>query len=260
MKEEYLKILNHISDIETKQTIKKFIDSLFVVKERNITHCSDFLTPNEVNYCVKSIQTFSNLNYKIIPNKENCERNCILIGEKIEYLNIYDYINFISCEKISDSITHRDVLGSILALGVVRSKIGDILINENNIYIVIRKNIANYILSNLNTIGRNNISFKIVEDIPFDNILEECKEYTATVSSLRMDVILAEILRLSRNKVASTIKSGRVKINHEEEKKIHRELIQGDVISVRGHGRFRFTEVLGKTKKDKTRIKYIEFK
>ncbi|WP_099203113.1 RNA-binding protein [Miniphocaeibacter massiliensis] len=259
MNEEYFKILNHINDVDTKQTIKKFIDSLFIVKEKNISYCSDFLTPNEINYCIKSIQTFSNINYEIIPNFEKCERNCILLGNNIEYLDKKEYISFIACGKTTEDVTHRDVLGSILALGVVRSKIGDILIDDKSIYIVVRKSISNYILANLNNIGRNNVEFKIVENIPYENIQDNYSEYSATVSSLRLDVLLSEILNLSRNKVSSVIKSGRVKVNHEELKKIHGELLPGDIISVRGFGRFKFLDIQGKTKKDKFRIKYIKY-
>ncbi|QQK07692.1 YlmH/Sll1252 family protein [Miniphocaeibacter halophilus] len=255
---EYSKILNHIQDIETKQTIKKFIDSLFVVEKKGGTYCSDFLTPNEINYCISSINTYSNLDYMVIPNLNICERNCILVSSYIDSLNIYEYINIISAPVI-DNINHRDVLGSLLALGVNRSKIGDILFTDKKMAIVLRSSLTNYILQNLLSISKYNVSFSLDNEFSFNNLIENTKKYFAIVSSLRLDLIISEIINYPRNKTSSLLNSGKIKVNYEEIKKSHYELNEGDIISIKGFGRFKFLKVLGVTKKNKYKIEYIKY-
>ncbi|HHX67398.1 MAG: YlmH/Sll1252 family protein [Miniphocaeibacter sp.] len=255
---EYSKILNHIQDIETKQTIKKFIDSLFVVERSGGTYCSDFLTPNEIDYCIKSINTFSSFDYKIIPNSDKCERNCILISPYVSSLDIYDYINIISTDKI-DNINHRDVLGSLLALGINRSKVGDILFTDKKITIILRTSLSNYVLQNLLSISKYKVSFSLDNNFSFDDLIENTKKYFAIVSSLRLDLIISEIINYPRNKTSSLLNSGKIKVNYEEIKKSHYELKEGDIISVKGFGRFKFLNILGVTKKNKYKIEYIKY-
>lgn len=258
MKNDYSKVLNHITDIETKQTIKKFIDSLFAVEKKGISYCSDFLLPNEIKYCIDSINSFSNIQYEIIPSEEFAERNCILLKGR-ESTNGNEYINFISCENPSEEISHRDVLGSILGLGINRSKVGDIFFIADEIVIVIRNTLTNYILQNLLTISKYNVSFKLIDNIDFNKIAKDEKYFSTIVSSLRYDVIISEITNYSRKKASLLIKNGRVKINHEVVNKLHLEICEGDIISIRGFGRFKYIENNGLTKKNKYKIKYLKY-
>lgn len=258
MKNDYSKVLNHITDIETKQTIKKFIDSLFAVEKKGISYCSDFLLPNEIKYCIDSVNSFADIEYEIIPSEDFTERNCILLKGR-ENPTADDYIDYISCKNPSNEISHRDVLGSILGLGINRSKVGDILFIDDEIFIIVRNSLTNYILQNLLTISKYNVSFNIVDKIDFNNISRDEKVFSAIVSSLRYDVIIAEITNYSRNKASLLIKSGKVKINHEIVNKMHLDICEGDLISIRGFGRFKYIENSGLTRKNKYKIKYLKY-
>ncbi len=258
MKNDYSKLLNHITDIETKQTIKKFIDSLFAVEKKGVSYCSDFFLPNEIKYCIDSVNSFSNMEYEVIPSEEFAERNCILLKGR-ENASGKDYIDYISCKNPSEEISHRDVLGSILGLGINRSKVGDILFIDDEIVIVIRNTLTNYILQNLLTISKYNVNFNLVDKVDFNNISKNEKYFFAIVSSLRYDVIVSEITNYSRNKASLLIKNGRVKVNHEVVNKMHLDICEGDIISIRGFGRFKYIENNGLTKKNKYKIKYLKY-
>ncbi len=81
----------------------------------------------------------------------------------------------------------------------------------------------------------------------------EYREITTTASSLRLDNIISSALNLSRKESQRLIDLNFVKVNWESINRFHREIEDGDMVSVRGYGRF-IVELLGKTRKDRYRI------
>ena len=63
-------------------------------------------------------------------------------------------------------ITHRDVLGALMNMGIEREVIGDILVSDGNIYIVIAEEMKEYILSRTEI---PEMEFE-AEDIDFENL------------------------------------------------------------------------------------------
>lgn len=260
MDKNYSKVLNHITDINLKQTIKKFIDSLYIVEQKNTTYITDFMNPNEMKYCISSINTFYNGEYKILPSEDNCERNCIFLYNKNSFFEEREDISYICANIQNEIITHRDVLGALLALGINRNKVGDIIILEEKIIIVLKTSLVNFVISNLIKIGQYKISFREIEKISFTSTNQNKELLNGIVSSLRIDSIISEILNISRGKAEKLIKTKKVKVNYEIITKTHIEVEENNLISVRGFGRFEFKKILGKTKKDKIRIEYEKFK
>lgn len=153
------------------------------------------------------------------------------------------------------TIEHPQVLGSLMSLGLKRSKFGDILINEETIQLIVPTEISNFIQHNLLSIGRAKV--QLVE-IPMKEIIivqDEWREESLTISSMRLDVMIAEAYNLSRSKAAPLIKAGVVKVNWKKVEETSFECKSGDMISVRGHGRCKVMEIDGKTKREKWRIK-----
>ena len=150
-------------------------------------------------------------------------------------------------------MTHRDFLGSLVGLGIKRETLGDIIINNNKGYLFCLESIAPFIIDNLTKVKHTSVSCSICEELP-KNILPEPTEKTVIVSSLRLDGIISGVYNISRSKSSALIDSERVFINGKLSKSNSFPLKEDDIVSVRGHGRFRFKEISGDTRKGRIRI------
>ncbi len=153
-----------------------------------------------------------------------------------------------SIPKQYSNIKHSDVLGAIMNLGIEREKIGDFIIEDDQILMIVDASIASYIIANLNKIKRSNVQFQIYEN----EIIHEVKiEYkNIIVSSLRLDVIVSHLACVSRSKAQTMIKSKFVKVNQVVLEEIAYLCDNDTVISIRGSGRFILKQIVKKTKKD----------
>lgn len=156
-------------------------------------------------------------------------------------------------QKFSDELTHRDFLGSLIGLGIKRETLGDIIINDNKGYLFCLESISPFIIDNLTKVKHTSVSCSICDILP-DNILPQPTEKTVIVSSLRLDGIISGVYNISRSKSSSLIDSEKVFINGKLAKNNSIPLKEDDIISVRGHGRFRFKEISGDTRKGRIRV------
>lgn len=152
------------------------------------------------------------------------------------------------------TLEHRQILGTLMSLGIKREKFGDILITSEHVQFIAAKEIDSYLAVNLEKIGNSSVT---IEQIPLTSILvpkEQWQEEIHTVSSLRLDAVLSTGLKQSRQKVQTLIKSGKVKVNFKVTENVSAECRESDVLSVRGFGRVKIISIDGKTKKDKYRL------
>ena len=161
--------------------------------------------------------------------------------------------------KYADSITHRDILGAILNLGIERSKVGDILVNLDSCYVFIQEPLAEYIMENLSTVKRTSVT---LDKVPLGSFSYQPRftEIKGSISSLRLDSVLTLALSNSRSKMTLLIQGGKVFVNGRLVLSNSQLIKEGDIISVRGVGKYRFLEVLNMTKKERYYVmiyKYI---
>ncbi|MFD1018098.1 YlmH family RNA-binding protein [Thalassobacillus hwangdonensis] len=152
------------------------------------------------------------------------------------------------------TLTHRDVLGAFMSLGIKRKKVGDLIVRDGVIQIVATGDIVDYIRMNMTGVKKANIQFEVKS---FDQMLQSTDVWESaetTVSSLRLDVIVKEIYRISRQNAGLLIEKGHVKVNFRVVEDTSFQLESGDMISVRKKGRSKLVEVHGTTKKEKFRI------
>ncbi len=255
-KEEYLL---HIQDEKEKIQMKRVLDLIEITINRHTISYTDFLEPNLIRLAESILNRFREIGYHIDGGFENAERKII---------SIYSWYYFY--EKNSDSkvvgleikgninnIEHRDVLGSLLGLGLVRDIIGDIGFFENSIKVAINKDISNFIIYNLNKVKRENVKVKLIPGEDLGQIIVDGDEKFIIAPSMRLDSIISEALNLSRSDAQKYISSNLVKVNYSYETKAHKDLKIGDLISVRGKGRFHIKSSEGLTKKE--RIKLVLF-
>ncbi|MBP3746440.1 MAG: RNA-binding protein [Ruminococcus sp.] len=158
-----------------------------------------------------------------------------------------------------DRLTHRDFLGSFMGQRLKREVIGDIIVSDGETQTFVTEVAAKAIMDSVTKIGR--VGVKITDDVDFRLDAEQkYKEISGTVASLRLDCIVSLAANLSREKAAALIRSDRVEINHFTAASVSQELKEGDILSIRGSGRYILSGIDGLTKKGRIHInlrKYI---
>lgn len=155
--------------------------------------------------------------------------------------------------KFAEPLNHRDYLGALLNLGIERSVLGDILIKEQSAYIFCLQRMESFILENCTRIRHTQVmAQKIVQ---FDQvIMPEFEAITGTVASIRLDSVIGLAFKTSRSSMIGLIEGGKVFVNGKMITSNGYHLKPRDIISVRGHGKFQFCELLSETKKGRSRV------
>lgn len=146
-------------------------------------------------------------------------------------------------------LTHRDVLGSLMGLGIEREHFGDIIMQNGGAQLMVDATMADYVKQNFTKIAMVSVS---VEDLPLSEILpkeEKIKEIRTTVASLRLDAVASSGFSLSRTKLVSSINAGLVQVNWQDAKGPAQEVKEGDIISLRGRGRMKIEAITGTSRK-----------
>lgn len=151
-------------------------------------------------------------------------------------------------QKFADKLSHRDFLGSLMGLGIKREVLGDILIKENIGYLFCLDSIAEFIVQNISKIRHTTVKCEIIGEV-IESIQSTAVETQEIVASERLDVLVAAVYRLSRNAVKEYFTERKVFVNSVLCENFSFIPKEGDIISVRGMGRFVFNGVSGKTKK-----------
>ena len=141
-----------------------------------------------------------------------------------------------------------------MGMGIVREKLGDILVGPDSADLVVLDTVADFLLQSWPSAGRAKLTVKEIDSAHIHIPRVQCQEVRDTVSSLRLDAVASTGFRMARGKAADLITSGRVQVNWRECTKPDKLLSAGDTVSARGFGKFELTEVGGVTKKGRTAI------
>lgn len=152
-------------------------------------------------------------------------------------------------------ITHRDCLGTLLSLGIERNKLGDIAITEDNGAICfVSEDIAPYICANVSKISNQGVHIEETDMTWAQKIKRKYQRLELVCASMRTDAVVGAITKLSRQKSADLISADKVKVNHRIIKDNSRSVKEGDLLSIRGFGRFIIRQEGAKTRKDRQHI------
>ena len=219
---------------------------------------TDFLDPRE-QFILKSIIGEKNdVRYEFFGGYDDSERKRAIIYP--EYLTI-DKDDFqvglfeVNYPTKFIKLNHRMVLGSMMSLGLKREKFGDIMIQGERIQFFMSTEVEDFVKQQLVQMGKAKVSITKQE---LTNLIlpdERWKELQTTASSFRLDVIISAGFNMSRQKAQALIQQGNANVNWETIEQPSFECGESDILSVRGLGRCKVIEILGRTKKDKMRIK-----
>lgn len=243
--------------IEEREFIDLALQWMEYVEQTYSSKLTDFLDPREQQIVQAIAGSQSEIQVAFFGGQESNERMRALIYPDYMQVGKDDFqIRLIEVEYPVKfiAIEHPQVLGSLMSLGLKRGKFGDILICDEQIQFLVAEEICDYVTLQLTQIGKASVTLKA---LPLEEGLtmeEQWQELTSTVSSLRLDTVLAAMLNLSRQKSQELIRSKRVKVNWTMIENPSFECGMADILSVRGFGRLKLIAVEGKTKKDKWRI------
>ncbi|MCC9971652.1 RNA-binding protein, partial [Streptococcus agalactiae] len=139
-------------------------------------------------------------------------------------------------------------------LGVKRSILGDILVEEGCAQVLVDSQMTNHLVHSVTKIGTASVQ---LAEVPLSKLLtpkQDIQKLTVIASSLRLDKILATILKISRTQSTKLIEADKVKVNYAIVNRVSEQLVEGDLISVRGYGRFTLNHNLGLTKNQKYKL------
>jgi len=158
-----------------------------------------------------------------------------------------------------DTATHRDFLGSILGTGVVREKVGDIIVlGERGAQVVVIPEMVDFFETSLVQVRSVPVKTKQIELSDLRVREPKKKEMTTVEASLRLDAIASFGFGISRSKMADAISNSDVKVNWKDVSQPSYNLKSGDLVSFRGKGRLEIGEI-GVTKKQRYRISLTRF-
>ncbi|MCQ2455111.1 MAG: YlmH/Sll1252 family protein [Clostridia bacterium] len=200
------------------------------------------------------------------------------IGAKVSFFGGYDSalrtylcVSPKWCENISfpivaitatyrnqDKLSHRDFLGALMSLGITREKIGDILTEDGRAVFFAEKTVSEFILSQLTKVGRVGVSLSEKVNYPLPEIGKK-QEFTATVSSCRLDCVVSALIGASRNKSTEIINNSLVSVNSFLAVKPTAKINSSDRISIRGKGRFDIVSLSDLSKKGRIILRYEKY-
>lgn len=193
-----------------------------------------------------------NMPYILYGGMKDCER-CMAAFGSSEFFG-YEYVFPIDCitikpkmAKYADRLSHRDILGAVLNLGMTRSNIGDIYIEDNTAYVFCAENMSAYIMDNLERVKHTNVVCTPADKLPDVSDNKNREQYRVT--SERIDAAVSKVYKMSRNEALSLIKGNRVYINGFSCESAGRTLKKDDIVTVRGFGRFEYEGTVKTTAK-----------
>lgn len=243
---------------EYKEKISTFTDKIIRVKKTWEEVFTDFLTPDE-QILLKRICQDEGLYLGFMGGKGYYERAVAVISPN-EYTGDFplDIVRIKGNFKF-EKLNHRDYLGAIISLGIRREKIGDINVFEDGAEIWLSQEISDYICYNLSKIKHTGIKSEIISYKESREKIQNFKEMSVNVPSMRLDCIAASVVNVSRGEAVSLIKSGYVKVNYNVENESSIKIMPGDLLSIKGYGRCQIVKIINTTKSQRLNIAIKKF-
>ena len=234
-----MKKINFLQQASTEQreVAEKLLQSISFVENRNTV--TKFLT-NFEQIVLSQIVTYNYSDFKVefFGGFDDAERK----KAKIISNEYYDVDYDIVCLKAKfnnkfNKVEHRNILGAVHNLGINFNRFGDIIVLENEVYIFVDDEIADYIAMEFTKAGRVNLDFQRV-DLTEVKIEKKYEDFEIVSSSFRIDSIVAKITNKSRSKVKEFLEQDFIKLNHVILRNGEKTCTPDDIISIRKYGRY----------------------
>ena len=253
---------------DDKILLAQVSDKIEMCENKNKIEYTNFLDLAQIELVQNYIDKLKIENYISYGGYEQSERKLfVMYPEKFNstvveknLVSIVKIVRIQLPDELKGKYAHRDYLGAVIKLGVKREKVGDIIVDNDGADIIVEKDISKFLLENLSGLTRFSKSKITIEKIDNLRTVEvRREERDIIVSSLRLDNVISELARCSRNKALDIINMERVFVNFQCETKKTKQIKTGDMVTIRGKGRFYIKELVGQTKSGRVIVKIEKF-
>ncbi|MDE5977859.1 MAG: RNA-binding protein [Turicibacter sp.] len=232
--------LEHFSKYE-HEFVRKVNDWIYHVDTAYKTKKTKFLTPREQQIVQVLVNEFEGVKVHFDGGFSNAERKRAIITPS--YFSDEDFEELVKGYELKHHqfiiLEHRQVLGSLTSLNIDRAIIGDIVITETNkVYVAICEEFDAFMKQYFTQVGRHPITL-IEADLQSVQKMEQYEEHEYIISSMRLDVVAASVMKLSRAKVSESIKQGNIQLNFKTEQNHSVTCNIGDILSIKRYGRYK---------------------
>lgn len=241
-------------DPEERIVLARALDQLERAQNRAIPCATQFLSPAQRAALEPLIAACGHPRHLFHGGYEGAERTiCVFLPDwqEPEDWDASDELAAVECAypPTGAELTHRDLLGGLMGIGLTRERVGDILAGDTAAQIVCLKDAAPIILSQFEQAGRYRLKLREIPLSALSPAPAQVKLIHDTVAALRLDAVLASGFSLARGKAAEAVTGGRVSVNHRECLKPDKPVAQGDVLTCRGLGKCVLKAVGGQSRK-----------
>lgn len=253
---------------DDKILLAQVSDKIEMCENKNKIEYTNFLDLAQIELVQNYIDKLKIENYISYGGYEQSERKLFVIypekfNSTVVEKNLVSIVKIVRIQlpdELKGKYAHRDYLGAVIKLGVKREKVGDIIVDNDGADIIVEKDISKFLLENLSGLTRFSKSKITIEKIDNLRTVEvRREEREIIVSSLRLDNVISELARCSRNKALDIINMERIFVNFQCETKKTKQIKTGDMVTIRGKGRFYIKELVGQTKSGRVIVKIEKF-
>ena len=249
-------LLNKFSkDPEERTVLARILDQMERAESRSIPCATQFLSPAQRAAAEPLLAACGHPKHLFFGGFRGAERTvCAFLPDWMEpedwQADGDNPVGAVECLFPRDAeLSHRDILGGLMGIGLTRERVGDILVLDDRAQIVALKEAIPIILSQFDQAGRCRLRLTQIPLSALSPAPVQVKLVKDTVATLRLDAVLASGFSLARGKAADLINSGRVSVNHRECTKTDKTVAEGDILTCRGLGKCVLTSVGGQSRK-----------
>lgn len=230
------KLLASAKDDETLKLFSHAYDLYLKAERSKRAFFTDFLSPREAQEIKDAFQN-SGVTVTLYGGYDDAERVMVCFGEA-ENEAEWPILPIEIIAKNSSPLSHRDCLGTVLSLGLRRSGVGDIVLDGAKAIIFCTESLADFVASGITKIGGTGVKTKVLDSVSVSVPKRQYKEKTSSLSSMRLDCVVSAATGKSRSNASALIERAQVFLNYKEMSSQSHIVCDGDVLTVRGEGKF----------------------
>lgn len=231
--------------------------------ERHETKRTDFLDPRQAHILFTLANRHPDAQVRLAGGSAQAERQRALVAPDYRVLDDEDMgivvLDISSEDRRISELDHGDYLGALLGLGIKRDKIGDLHVSEEGCHALIAEDIGNFLIGHMKQAHRVEVRVSVLPLAALSEVKSTLEEQVLSVASMRLDGVASDVFRLSRTKILAPIKAGRCRVSWKPVEDPSHQLRAGDMVSMKGFGRFKVLDVEGVSKSGRIRVRIGKF-